>query len=440
MVTNWINFCYHAASKFYLKIWFLDTLLLLVCIASLAVTADPTISSDGAVRFAGLQSLAEGQVPTMKFSLIQAIISLPLYGLANQTGVEPALMVAYLNLILFIALLLFVAYGGWPATPVVKRTTALLLVVASMFPHHIQHYFGEVLSATFVAIGFLSIRTRPRLAFICLGIGVANTPAILPAYVIALGFISYKTRRLHFLAFIFLPVIFFLFENILKYHSLLPSAYLSNSEKGFQTVLPYSGLSGFSYPLHLGVLSIIFSFGKGLLWFVPGLMLFFRRDIRRTLDSCSVEMTACMGFVVGLVLCYAKWWAWYGGVFWGPRFFLFACIPAAMLLASSIALWRSLGAASRVLTLFCLFLSTWGSTQGYLFGQRELNICTQNQYALESMCWYVPEFSPLLRQFVTGFDPFPIARISFAVVSITVLIWLLVREIVGNMTQSDRAK
>lgn len=224
-------------------------------------------------------------------------------------------------------------------------------------------------------------------------------------------------------------------ENYLKYHSPLPSIYLSDSEKGYKTILPYSGLSGFSYPFHLGFLSIIFSFGKGLLWFVPSLMLFLRRDIRCALDSCGVEMTICMGFVAGLIICYAKWWAWYGGDFWGPRFFLFACVPASVLVASSISSWNSISKESRVLVLYCLFLSTWGSIQGYLFGQRDLGICPQNQYALESLCWYVPEFSPLLRQFVTGLDPASVTRMNFAIISLITLGWLIVRVIFKKQAQ-----
>jgi hypothetical protein len=38
-------------------------------------------------------------------------------------------------------------------------------------------------------------------------------------------------------------------------------------------------------------------------------------------------------FVVGLILIYAIWWTWAGGLFWGPRFFLFASIPASFALA-----------------------------------------------------------------------------------------------------------
>ena len=42
------------------------------------------------------------------------------------------------------------------------------------------------------------------------------------------------------------------------------------NERGLRTLLPYSGLPGFTYPFVLGVLSSLFSFGKGLLFFAPG--------------------------------------------------------------------------------------------------------------------------------------------------------------------------
>jgi hypothetical protein len=37
---------------------------------------------------------------------------------------------------------------------------------------------------------------------------------------------------------------------------------------------------------------------------------------------------------------------------------------------------------------------------GVVFQQKTLDICTDNNYALEHLCWYVPEFSPLLRPFI----------------------------------------
>jgi hypothetical protein len=406
-----------------------DILLLIMLIGCLAITAEPAISSDGAVRFTGLQAIVDGRIPHIKFSLIQPIVSLPLFALANQIGVEPAAYVAYLNLILFVILLAFITFGNWPATPKVRRITALLLISASMFPHHVQHYFGEVLSATFITIGFLSIRRHSLLAFCCIGFGVANTPALMPAYAIALAAIAYKTKRLNYFLFILLPIALFLIENQYKYQSVLPAAYLSANEKGFSTALPYSGMSGFSYPFHLGVLSILFSFGKGLIWFVPSLILFFREDIRRAISTINIEMTACLAFVVGQIVCYAKWWAWYGGDFWGPRFFLFACVPGSILLASSIDGWKILNTKLRLLALVCLFFSIWGSIQGYVFGTKNSAICSNNQYELESFCWYIPEFSPLFRKISSDFDPLMITRMSFSFFSVTILIWLLLRTI-----------
>src|SRR2546430_10361340 len=38
----------------------------------------------------------------------------------------------------------------------------------------------------------------------------------------------------------------------------------------------------------------------------------------------------------GIVLVYGTWWAWYGGFTWGPRFLIFASLPASLLLAAQI--------------------------------------------------------------------------------------------------------
>jgi hypothetical protein len=35
-----------------------------------------------------------------------------------------------------------------------------------------------------------------------------------------------------------------------------------------------------------------------------------------------------------------------------------------------------------------------------VFRQDGQGICQQNNYALESLCWYVPEFSPLILPFI----------------------------------------
>ena len=60
-----------------------------------------------------------------------------------------------------------------------------------------------------------------------------------------------------------------LLENAVQHGNPLEGGYANDA--GRRTALPYSGLPGFSYPLFFGVLSVLFSFGRGLVFFAPGL-------------------------------------------------------------------------------------------------------------------------------------------------------------------------
>ena len=108
-------------------------------------------------------------------------------------------------------------------------------------------------------------------------------------------------------------------------------------------------------------------------------------------------------FVVGMLLVYSKWWAWYGGWYWGPRFFLIASIPASLALLSQLYFSQQL--RWRVLALLGLMLSVWGNINAQVFERQNaqyLSICHSNNYKLESFCWYTPEFSVLWEPFVSG--------------------------------------
>lgn len=210
-----------------------------------------------------------------------------------------------------------------------------------------------------------------------------------------------------------MPIAITLLDNWFKYGTPFFSAYLAASEHGAKTVMPYSGLPGFSYPLGFGLLSVLFSFGKGLAFFAPGL--FFRWKIQNTSadDQRSVELIdLLLVFLAGLVFTYARWWGWYGGQFWGPRYLLFASIPACFILAhqSRTTKWE----LSRGIAYFAaLVFSFWICAQGYLYGNSDLAICGENKSELELLCWYVPEFSPLFRQFVVGFSNYPPIRLVY---------------------------
>ena len=88
----------------------------------------------------------------------------------------------------------------------------------------------------------------------------------------------------------------------------------------------------------LGLASIVFSFGRGLLFFAPGLALWLSSHTRRAATEVRSVLVPMLLVVLGMVLVYAKWWAWYGGLSWGPRFFAFAALPASLLVALRIGL------------------------------------------------------------------------------------------------------
>jgi len=116
--------------------------------------------------------------------------------------------------------------------------------------------------------------------------------------------------------------------------------------------------------------------------------------LMRTNLPCRLQ-GALLTFVAGMVLAYAKWWAWYGGFFWGPRFFLLASVPASLALALQLQ-EPDRPVSKNVLLLGVLVLSAWVGIEGAIFGQDGLErIGAVNNYALESLVWYVPEFSPL---------------------------------------------
>jgi hypothetical protein len=129
-------------------------------------------------------------------------------------------------------------------------------------------------------------------------------------------------------------------------------------------------------------------------------------------------------FLVGLILVYSPWWAWYGGTFWGPRFFLFASIPASFALATRLQ-YRDTSLLVNLFTLLVLLLSFWVGINGAVFNQKGLDICINNHYALAVLCFYAPEFSVLWHPFVVNV-PLDKHEILYVVYSVIIFIYLAI--------------
>jgi hypothetical protein len=357
------------------------------------------ILSDGVVRYNALASLLrDGQIPTTKFSVIGPLFSAPLWYLGQLYADPEFWLTAYTWLILGIGLNWICRLLRKFVDAGVVRQFALIVLCASMFPYQVKHYFGEPFTAMGVAVSALLVVTSGPLAawwtWIPAVLGVANTPGT----IVALGLMalkqSFDTRRVRYFLVPPIALALIMTESWIRRGSPFLLGY--PNDHGYVTYLPYSGRPGFSYPMFFGVMSILFSFGKGVFYFVPGLFL----PVRHLLQNESLRRIYGLwfAFIVGLLLLYSKWWAWDGSEFWGPRFFLIATIPASLTLALRLKSPRSHWDAA--LTLGVLALSTWVAISGVTFNQDNLELCAQNNSSLEALCKYAPEFSALTRPFV----------------------------------------
>ncbi|MDQ1091844.1 hypothetical protein QE400_001257 [Xanthomonas sacchari] len=401
--------------------WSLIALGFLVVLATL----NPNVGGDGAVRFTSVQGFLQGDERFSKFSLVQPLLSMPLAWLAVALHVEPSRFVAYFNFLIFILFAIPIyrqimrRYGAGTG-----RAWLLLMLCGSMFPHHLQNYYGEVLSALCLFLGVLWVERRPLASMVLMAVGCVNTPALLPPFLaFALVWFVLDKKKIP-CASAALAIAAVAFELWVK-HAGAAGGYFSDSEHGFQTVLPYSGRSGFSYPVLFGLISIFLSFGKGLVFYIPGVFLAMSKRVRSTLQLDARASLIALVALAGPVLLYSKWWAWYGGSFWGPRFFLYLCAPACLIMARLVQ-EKGLSLPRLSLLWLVVLLSVWVSVDGYVFAQSDMDACWGENYAKEYLCWYIPEFSALWRPFVTGrfWDFFEQARAIYGAWSLLALCYL----------------
>jgi hypothetical protein len=368
----------------------IETALIALGLAALLFLLPHTVSGDALDRMQELTLLlGKGIVSSRKYSLIGPLFSAPLWLLGNAIHATTGALARF-NWTLFVVAL-GVTY--WLLRDRVERRLLrcffLLLIAASMFPNHLEHYYGEVFTALLAGMGILLVACGyRRFGWVAVIVGVANTPAALVGMGLAVVRRVFECRALG-------PLL-----------ALAGAGVLIGAENWIRRGSPLHGgyEAGFTYPFLFGLLAILLSFGKGILFYAPGLLLparaatmSLREGMKRELYSAYV-MWMC--FLAGLVLLYANWWAWYGGWYWGPRFFLFASIPACFTIAVRLR-HPSPSLGGNLLTLAALALSGWVGIDGAVFDQRTLApICQYNNYRQEYLCHYIPQYSALWRPFV----------------------------------------
>lgn len=366
------------------------------------------IGSDGQVRYNALEKyLNEGKLDPARYSLAGPLCSVPLWHIGEAIGHKKDAVVAF-NRIVFV----LTVVGFWFAMrPVLgereRLRFVLLLLFGSLFAWHVRGYFGELFHAAAVGLGLAVAAVRPGrwgwAAWPAVVWGTVNMPAAVPGLALAVGVLCWHRRRLRYALAVVAAVGLVFLENYLRRGDPMDAGY--KNDKGYATALPYSGLPEFSYPLFFGLLSILFSFGKGLVFYAPGLFLKYppAADADRE-ATLRLVYRMWVAVVIGLVLVYARWWAWYGGGVWGPRFFLFASLPAALVLARLTTDPRGRGLCANAVALAAVGLSCWAAANGMVYDIAGFGMFWDNYFALESLSWYVPECSALWRPFVVPRD------------------------------------
>ncbi|GIG60495.1 hypothetical protein Lfu02_48670 [Longispora fulva] len=377
-----------------------ETVLIVLGLVGFLVLLPHDIGGDASKRFEALSALIwHGRLIGNEYSLVGPLFATPLLLLGHWVGHEAAWTQEF-NTLVF-ALGVYVSWrllrGHLPGA--LLRRFFLVLIAGSMFAAHVTGFNAEVFTAMGVGVGLTAVAVRVGIAlgWTAAVLGVVNTPAV----ALGLGLVvvrrGLETKRLRYGLVVLATAALILGESWLRRGSPFASGYEGNA--GYRTIMPYSGLEGFSYPFLLGLLSLLLSFGKGLVFYAPGLLLPVRATMRRFPLSPDADLRRLYSwwllFLAGLILIYSPWWAWYGGFTWGPRFLLFASLPASLALA--VRLWDLAAPLwARLLTLGAWTLSCWVAVCAAAFTSAAFpDQCSRDTMAYEAFCHYTPEFSAL---------------------------------------------
>jgi hypothetical protein len=152
---------------------------------------------------------------------------------------------------------------------------------------------------------------------------------------------------------------------------------------------------GFSTPFWYGLAGQLFSPTRGILFFIPtffcGMMLLSKRLAKGEPQNFVILSLFYSGL---LVLVYSTWWAWHGGLYWGPRFFLplsvFGVLYWVLLVKSS---WHQVGWFPRVILIIIAMLSYAVYKTGVGINHRYLGQCLALEPSSD-ICFWNMQFLP----------------------------------------------
>jgi hypothetical protein len=376
-------------------------LFFLLVLAALLFSDKGQIAGDGAVRWRALVALVdEHRLTPDRYTLEMPLAAVPLWAAgdaAARAGGEegPArletigrVVQRFNKLVAFaIAVWLFRRLQRLGLDPIGAAGGVLILLFASLLIPHSKDFYSEPLWTLFacVALGLLAdgaARTRAGDFGLALATALAIplNPLLFPVIVVTSASLYFlegeegraaarRGARLSFVGSALGASLAFA-ENLLRRGALLDFGYAGE---------------GFTAPFFEGLFGQLLSPARGALFYLPlffvGVLLLGRRV------RAEVRRFALSGTIFGavLILAYAKWHAWHGMTYWGPRFLL----PLSIFGAAFFALaWRAFPSpAARASLVLLVALSYAAYKAGVGVGVVPLRACLLPDAARLSCYW-----------------------------------------------------
>ena len=214
----------------------------------LVLTRDIDAGSDADHRFQLLRHwIEDGIAPNEKWPMIGTILGAPMYFLGRLYQTPEWWMYRYPAILCGVALVVLDRLLEPHLATAPRRRFLLLLLVASMVPYQLRSLSAESFNLSLLLVGFVALlQERWVLGTVAVALGGANIPATLGGVGLALLVSSVMLRKWRVLLPVVLGVLLALTESWFKHGTPFSTPYLEDAEHGYRTVLPYSGLAGFS--------------------------------------------------------------------------------------------------------------------------------------------------------------------------------------------------
>jgi hypothetical protein len=398
----------------------------------------PMRSADDRLRKEAVFVLAGGHGHVVKYALIMPMLAVVPYRIGRAFGIGDWTVDQFV-LLVWVPWSLLIGSHLARLRDVKFGVGVVTLTTISMFSLFVTGFNAEALALMLVSYGALLALDGRRVAVRALGaVLMALGAASIPVQVLALGVVGLfmlRRRNAWFLLAAAAGVVITVADATWTEGHFALSKYPREVGE-FKDLLPWGDVANFGYPLVFGLVGVLFSFGRGLLWFQPAL---FVRSVHTTTDVVRTWRRALTLFVVVMIPVYSKWWAWYGGFTFGPRFFLLGVVPAAVVITERL---QSGGAWTRWAVGVVLGVwNAWVAIAGSVFYMTPManKLCRVEQFRYEPACWYFGEYSPLLAPLWEHWD-ITTSEIVFMVVApvavVALVVWVSPRSRWRELTDS----